>query len=193
MRDEDLKNLPNRIEGWQVAEMLRVLGITEYYNVHEVLIEPRKISVEVYATDESGQRYAEDKEAAIHKISIPFGGSFTKPTDARLDGISRCQSRPVGEYSALQCERGPGHSGQHVAWNGADSDVRWGSNSGESAEFVPCGTTDGHGRTCVLGRKHGGVHDFGPRRAAACGSAVPHGYHNWLEGINAKECSGLED
>lgn len=34
---------------------------------------------------------------------------------------------------------------------------------------------------------------LGDTTVAACGSAVPHGYHNWLTALGARECSGLLD
>lgn len=86
MRDEDLKNLPQSIEPWRVKEMLGQLGITDWNNVRRMVVLPRSIQVDVFATDEKGKFLvvAEDgtREAAQHHISIPLVGSWEKPDEA---------------------------------------------------------------------------------------------------------------
>jgi hypothetical protein len=93
-----------------------------------------------------------------------------------------CESRPVGAYAALRCERQFRHSGQHVAWNGEDSDVRWGSNSPKAKTLVDERLTDslkaqldgngercparrglGSGGQCVLLEGHEGEHRYAER------------------------------
>lgn len=112
MRSEDLSGIPESIERWKVGELLEGLGFEHgsYKNMQEVRIEDRKIYVRVLATDENGRRYLEGNEAAVHEISIPFVGGWEKP-----DPISRCAAVLAPDSWALNCERGPAHSGEHLA------------------------------------------------------------------------------
>lgn len=112
MRDEDLKNLPQTIAGWQVAEMLKTIGITEYRNVREVLIETRRIQVTVLATGERGQRYF-----AEHVISIPFVGPWEKPVDVAMphDGVTAevCGAWKKLGGRRMECQLLAGHEMDH--------------------------------------------------------------------------------
>ena len=137
MRDEDLKNLPQSIEGWRIAELLSGIGITRYNNVREILIEPRRIQVTVYATDENGRRYVEyrpeDVEvsdlgekapgllpgrsvpmAAEHVISLPFVGSWEKPVDVVANGQVECAAISLWKEACLAWDADhPEEAGEH--------------------------------------------------------------------------------
>lgn len=107
MRDEDLKNLPQSIEGWRVAEMFKQLGISDYKNVMELTVEPREIRARVLATDERGHPYAVESTEMIPVLDLGQtepqfvpGGQLPAGCDARdLDpgcgavGETRARSR----------------------------------------------------------------------------------------------------
>lgn len=103
MRDEDLKNLPQQIEGWKIKELLTAIGITEHTHVREMHVYPTEVQVTVLATDADGRKLwrevprdievtdlndAEpsyvagrpDREPMVHEISIPVSQVWTKPS-----------------------------------------------------------------------------------------------------------------
>lgn len=125
MREQDLNGIPESIEAWKVGELLEGLGFKpgSYKSVAEIVIGPRSVVVQAYATNEKGQKYfakSEDvevtdlsqkdpsyvagrSEAAMHMISIPFVGGWEKPNE-------RCDSR---HRSGIRCHHDAGHEGGH--------------------------------------------------------------------------------
>lgn len=84
MKAEDLKAIPDSVQGWQVVELLRTLRITEWKNVQELVFEPGRIRATVLATDENGKYYLTGPQGdtvATHEISIRIEGSWERPED----------------------------------------------------------------------------------------------------------------
>lgn len=120
VRDEDLKNLPQTVEAWKVREMLEQLGFGDQWkDVRRTVILPRSIHVDVLATDETGHRYwvdAEDgtQQVAEHKISIPFVGSWEKPTDVVAEPKTAYCGGEVNLINRQpKCTLDAGHNGEH--------------------------------------------------------------------------------
>jgi hypothetical protein len=111
MRDEDLKNLPQSIERWKVAELLAGLGVADHRNVQELRFEPRRIYVRVLATNEKGRHYADGASAAVHEISIPFVGEWTNPHE-------QCDAVLAPDAWNLRCILDSGHAEEHKAVRG---------------------------------------------------------------------------
>lgn len=162
MRDEDLKNLPQSIEGWRIAELLSALGITEHRNVREMHVYPTEVQVTVLATGEDGRRLwreiprdievtdlsdAEpsyvaahpDREPMVHEISIPIVQVRANPAND-----VRCPARrnlgPTG-----RCTKFENHTGDHSY---PDCEARKGPLSGTTP-------------VCTLAADHPGLHDAG--------------------------------
>ena len=116
MRDEDLKNLPQSIERWRFAQMLKELGFGDgaQDDLAKFWVDPRGVHAVVYAKDENGRRFRAGTEddpmravrAAVHEISIPLSGRWTRPED---DG--RCTHEQQG--TKTRCVLESGHTGQH--------------------------------------------------------------------------------
>lgn len=141
MRDEDLKNLPQSIEGWRVREFLDSLGI-KHTDVKRMEIDWQAVTAEVYATDANGRRVREVSEIdaldlsgehstvqglggpKMHQIVIPLVQVWDIPINRVQHGPGWCGSTYSAAFGTLVCERPKGHpdlgiEGLHAAhWDG---------------------------------------------------------------------------
>lgn len=87
MRDEDLKNLPQSIEGWRVREFLDSLGI-KHTDTRRLEIGPTSVEIEVYATDEHGHRMREEVDIDVTDLSQEKPDTIKGYGDARVHRIT---------------------------------------------------------------------------------------------------------
>lgn len=128
MRDEDLKNLPQSIEGWRIKELLDGIGI-KHTDTRRIKIMPWHVEVEVYATDEAGRRIRETVDidvqdlasaepqtvrgfgdAKMHRITIPIDQVWDKPAEPAHDLCGYWKK--LGGYR-WECEIYAGHECDH--------------------------------------------------------------------------------
>jgi hypothetical protein len=108
MRDEDLKNLPQSIEGWKVREFLEGLGI-KHTDVFETTFGVRAVEIRMYASGPDGRRFpAEDGSGAAQQhITIPYVGGQTNPANDVQCPVRR-NLGPTGRCTCFE-----GHTGDH--------------------------------------------------------------------------------
>lgn len=120
MRDEDLKNLPQSIEGWRVREFLEGLGI-KHTDAFETKFGVRAVEIRMYASGPDGRRFpAEDGSGAAQQhITIPIVQVWTNPANepgqSTLPDSPRCWSRLSGSDVQIQCELAAHHRSGHAA------------------------------------------------------------------------------
>lgn len=130
MRDEDLKNVPQQIEGWRVREFLDGIGI-KHTDVRRMVIDHQSVEIEVYATDAEGRRFREEVDIDVldlssekpqtvkgfggpkmHQIVVPLIQVWERPRPAEGVAPARCTATEQGRD--LPCERPAGHAGHHM-------------------------------------------------------------------------------
>lgn len=141
MRDEDLAKLPQVIERSAFGGLMEALGFKPGWQDQTKSIEMTYAGLEivVYATDENGRKYfvpeeielmdlgerepttirGGGREAAVHEISIPFVGSWTKPAEAKEEQSFIGLRCGVPGPDGILCQRNRDHGEEHAARAGS--------------------------------------------------------------------------
>lgn len=137
MRDEDLKALPQSIDRHRFSELMQAVGFKAGWENHtrDLRLDRDGLHVVVYATDADGKRYFHHEpteievtelgekepttvrgpdraEAAVHEISIPFSGWWTKPEEH--DSTAPVCGNSYKHDATMLCTRATGHAGAHM-------------------------------------------------------------------------------